>query len=306
MSTFAKIMSALAVVLVISVVLFFASLITLIGGMSKHGAGYKEPRAHITELRIEGPIMGSEAYLESIQRISEDKACKGILLRIDSPGGAVGSSQEIQTALVALKKKNKLPIVVSQGNLAASGGYYVSLAGDKIFSNPGTLTGSIGVILQFPEAQKLMEKIGVKMNTIKSGALKDVGNFARSPTPEELKYLQSVIDNTYGQFVDDIVASRKVDKAALLKIADGRVLTGSQAKEHGLVDTLGGYQEARHYLAGLAKLEGEPVVVREPPAKSWIENAVSSQSEASSLGALAETAREWLPAVRQGTYFLWK
>ncbi|HKP95450.1 MAG TPA: signal peptide peptidase SppA [Fibrobacteria bacterium] len=305
MSRFAKIMAALAVVAVIAFFLFLGSLASLFGHMADGAGAFKERRAHITELKIEGPIMGSEAYMESIQRISEDKTCKGILLRIDSPGGAVGSSQEIHSALLDLKKRKGLPIVVSQGNLAASGGYYVSLAGDRIFANPGTLTGSIGVILQFPEAQKLLDKVGVRMNTVKSGALKDVGNISRPPTPEEIRYLQAVIDNTYGQFVDDVLAGRKIGKAELLKVADGRILTGSQARDLGLVDTLGGYQEAKRYLAGLAKLEGEPVMVKEPPAKSWVEDMLASRT-ASLLGPLAAAAGDWLPSARQGTYFLWK
>jgi protease IV len=304
MSRFAKIMAALSLLAVISFFFFMGSLAGMFSHFAGAGEGLKEKRAHLTELRLEGAIMGSSDILESIRRISEDKNCKGVLLRIDSPGGAVGASQEIHSALKELKSKG-LPIVVSQGNLAASGGYYVSLAGDRIFSNPGTLTGSIGVILQFPEAEKLMDKLGVKMNTIKSGALKDVGNFARPPTAEEIRYLQSVIDNTYGQFIDDILASRKITRPELLKIADGRIMTGKQAKEYGLVDTLGGYREAERYLAGVAKLEGEPILVREPPDKTWIENMVDSKSS-SSLGSLAQAAQEWLPSVRQGTFFLWK
>ncbi|MEO7424899.1 MAG: signal peptide peptidase SppA [Fibrobacteria bacterium] len=304
MSRFAKIMSALAVLLVISGFFFLGSIASLFGRMGDAGGVFKEKRPHLTELRIDGPIMGSEAYLESIQRIGEDKACKGVLLRIDSPGGAVGSSQEICSALLGLKAKG-LPVVVSQGNLAASGGYYVSLAGDRIFANAGTLTGSIGVILQYPEAVKLMEKVGIKMNTVKSGALKDVGNFARPPTPEETRYLQAVIDNTYEQFLLDILANRKISRAQLLPIADGRVVTGKQALEYGLVDTLGGYLEAKRYLAGLAKLEGEPVMVKEPPAKSWAENMLNSKTT-SPLGPLADAAKEWLPSVRQGTFFIWK
>ena len=140
MSRFAKIMAALSAVAVICFLLFLVSLVALFANLSGGASGPKERRAHITELKLEGAIMGSDRYLESIRRISEDKNCKGVLLRIDSPGGAVGASQEIFSALKSLKSKG-LPIVVSQGNLAASGGYYVSLAGDRIFSNPGTLTG---------------------------------------------------------------------------------------------------------------------------------------------------------------------
>ena len=304
MTRFAKTMAALSVCAVIAFFFFLGSLAGLFGKLAEGATALKEKRPHLTELKLEGAIMGSEAYLESIRRIAEDKNCKGVLLRVDSPGGAVGSSQEILTALKGLKAKG-LPIVVSQGNLAASGGYYVSLAGDRIFANPGTLTGSIGVILQFPQAEKLMDKLGVKMNTVKSGALKDVGNFARPTTPEELRYLQAVIDNTYGQFIDDILASRKIERAELLKIADGRIMTGKQALGYGLVDTLGGYREAERYLAGVAKLEGEPVMLREPPEKSWVENLAGSKSS-SPLGSLALAAQEWLPSVRQGTFFLWK
>jgi protease IV len=304
MSRFAKIMSALAVVLVIAVFFFLGSLLSLFGHLGEATASLKEKRDHLTEIKVEGPILASEAYLEGIQRISQDKACKGVLLRIDSPGGAVGSSQEIFSALKTLKAKG-LPVVVSQGNLAASGGYYISLAGDRIFANAGTLTGSIGVILQFPEADKLMDKLGVRMNTVKSGALKDVGNFARATTPEELRYLQAVIDDTYGQFLDDVLANRKISRADLMKVADGRVLTGRQAKACGLVDSLGGYQEAKRYLAGLAKLSGEPVMVTEPASKTWVENMLESQG-ASALGPLAAAAKEWLPQVRQGTFFLWR
>lgn len=304
MSRFAKVMAALSVLAVISFFFFMGSVASIFAHMADGAVGLNEKRPHLTELRLEGAIIESDRYLESIRRISEDKQCKGVLLRIDSPGGAVGASQEIYSAIKALKSKG-LPIVVSQGNLAASGGYYVSLAGDRIFSNPGTLTGSIGVILQFPEAEKLMDKLGVKMNTVKSGSLKDVGNFSRPPTPEEIKYLQSVIDNTYGQFVDDILANRKITRSELLKIADGRIMTGKQAREYGLVDTLGGYREAEAYLAGVAKLEGEPVIVQEPPTKTWFENMMDSQSS-SDLGSLARAAQDWLPSVRQGTFFLWK
>jgi protease IV len=303
MSRFAKIVAVLSLLAVIAFLFFFGSLFSLFGRLAA-GGGPKESRDHLTVLKIEGAIMSPDAYLESIRRIAEDKACKGVLVRIDSPGGAVGASQEIHTALVGLKARG-LPIIVSQGNLAASGGYYVSLAGDRIFSNPGTLTGSIGVILQFPEAQRLLDKVGVKLNTVKSGDLKDVGNFSRPPTPEELRYLQSVIDNTYGQFIDDILKSRKIAKADLLRIADGRVMTGKQAREHGLVDTLGGYREAEKYLASLAKLEGEPILVKEPPERSRLEDLFGAKGE-QSLGSLLQTARAWLPEPRVGTYFLWR
>lgn len=303
MTRFSKILAVLCLLAVIAGFLFLGAVANLVGRLGE-GGGPRESRPHLTVLRIEGAIMGSETYLESIRRISRDKACKGLLVRVDSPGGAVGSSQEIRAALINLKSKG-LPVVVSQGNVAASGGYYVSLAGDRIFSNPGTLTGSIGVILQFPVAEKLLDKIGVDLKTIKSGDLKDAGNFARPPTPGEMRYLQKVIDNTYGQFIDDVLASRKIAREDLLPIADGRVMTGLQALGYGLVDTLGGYREAEHYLAGLAKIDGEPILVQEPPERSRLEELFGSRGE-QSLASLVQTARQWLPEPRVGAFFLWR
>ena len=304
MSKFLKTMLVLGVVAVIAFLFFAGAIIGAMARLAEGGMPVREKRPHITELKVEGPIMGSQLYLESIARIAQDPACKGVLLRIDSPGGAVGASQEIYSAVKALKGKH-IPVVVTQGNVAASGGYYVSLAGDRIFSNAGTLTGSIGVIFQFPGAEKLMNKIGINLWTVKSGPLKDVGNLARAPTPEELRYLQGVIDNVFEQFVGDVLANRKVERAALLKIADGRIMTGEQAKQHGLVDTLGGYQEAKAYLTSLAKLEGEPVVVQEPPKKHWLESMVESRAP-SSLGSLSRAAQGLLPVMGEGAYYLWK
>jgi len=154
------------------------------------------------------------------------------------------------------------------------------------------------------DADELMDKVGVELVTVKSGALKDIGNFSRRSSPEEIRFLQSVIDNTYGQFLDDILSSRKMKREDLLKIADGRVLTGSQALDHGLVDTLGGYQEAKAYLAGLAGLEGEPIMVKEPPEKSWIVNMMESRY-AGPQGLLSQAAA-LLPLNREGMFFLWR
>ena len=305
MSKFLKTMAVLAVTAVIA---FFFLMFAIVGAftqMAEKGSLLKEKRAHLTVLHVEGPIMGSDTYLESIQRIAKDEACKGLLVRVDSPGGAVGASQEILAALKSLKSKG-LPVVVSQGNVAASGGYYVSLAGDRIFSNAGTLTGSIGVIMQFPEARALLDKVGIDVYTVKSGALKDVGNFARKPTPEDLKYLNGVIADVYEQFIGDILANRKVSRDSLLKVADGRILTGREAVAQGLVDTIGGFHEAKAYLAGVAKLEGEPVLVREPPEKGWVENLLESSLGGPVPGSLAKAAENLLPLGRQGVFFLWK
>jgi len=301
MSKFMKTMTVLAVAAAVG---FIFLLVAIVGAFSQLGQGgslAREKRPHLTVLHIEGPIMASDAWLQSIRRISEDKACKGLLVRIDSPGGAVGASQEILSALKTLRARG-LPVAVSQGNLAASGGYYISLAGERIFSNAGTLTGSIGVIMQFPEAGGLLDKVGIDVYTVKSGELKDVGNFARKPTPKDLEYLRGVIGDVYEQFLADILANRKVEREALVQIADGRILTGKEALAHGLVDTLGGFLEAQAWLSQKAGLGKEPVLVREPPERTWVENILESRFQ----GVLTRTAESLLPLGRGGAYFLWK
>lgn len=150
-----------------------------------------------------------------------------------------------------------------------------------------------------------MDKVGVGLYTVKSGPLKDIGNYSRTPTADELKFLQSVIDNTYNQFVDDVLTSRKIERTDLLKVADGRIMTGLQAKSYGLVDTLGGYKEAESYLAKIAHLDSKLIVLHEPPEKSWAEQLMESKTS-TSLGPLAEAATAMLPQFHQGIYYLWK
>jgi protease-4 len=301
MSKFSKTMVVLAALTVLFGLFVVLAVVGVVAQLAEGGSVLKEKRPHLTVLKIEGPIMGAETYLESIHRIGQDDHCKGVLVRVESPGGAVGASQEILSALKGLRAKG-LPLVVSQGNVAASGGYYVSLAGERIFANAGTLTGSIGVIMQFPEAKELLEKVGIDVYTVKSGDLKDVGNFARKPTAEELRYLRAVIEDVYGQFVDDILANRPVERDSLMKVADGRILTGRDALAYGLVDTLGGFREAKDYLAAKAGLAGDVVLVREPPDKTWVENLLESRSP----GSFAQAAKELLPLRSEGAYYLWK
>lgn len=266
------------------------------------GTDSKKNVDHLTEFKIDGPILSADYYLKSLRRIDQDANCKGVLVRIESPGGAVGASQEIFQSLNALRQKG-IPVVVSQANIAASGGYYISLAGERIFTNPGTLTGSIGVIFQFPEAEKLMEKIGVGLRTVKSGALKDVGNIARTATPSELGYLQSVIDDVYGQFVADILDRRPISSDSLKKVADGRVLTGQQAVNWHLADTLGGYADAKAYLIQKSGLSVEAPMTQEPPMKKWYEEMLEGAPESKFQG-LAQLAERLVPEARSGLYFL--
>ncbi len=205
-------------------------------------------------LEINDVINSSDDYVRQLRALREDNTVAGILLRIDSPGGAVAPSQEIFKEVMELRRLNK-PVVVSMGNLAASGGYYVACPAFKIFANPGTITGSIGVIISFPHYYKLLNKIGVDFQVLKSGKLKDVGNPNREMTPHEKAFLQNMLDDIHSQFIEDVSEARDIDIDSLTRIADGRIFTGRQAINAGLVDTLGGFEDAVSYLK---KLVGAP------------------------------------------------
>jgi protease-4 len=181
-----------------------------------------------------------------------------VVIRIDSPGGAVAPSQEIHDAVIRLREKK--PVVASFGSVAASGGYYVAVAADSIVSPPGALTGSIGVIFSFLTADELMKKAGVQLQVFKSGPIKDVGTFHREPTEAERALLGEVIDDVYDQFVSTVVAGRGMSREEVLAIADGRIMTGRQALELGLIDRLGGLHEAVQLAAELGGIDGEPQV----------------------------------------------
>ncbi len=216
-------------------------------------------------LPVTGVITDSEATIEQLKRFAKDDSVKAIVVRINSPGGGVGPSQEIHEEI--RKLKGKKPVVSSMGAVAASGGYYIACASQKIYANPGTITGSIGVIMQFVNVKDLIEKIGIKGVVVKSGELKDTGSPVRDMTPEERQYLQAVIDNVHAQFVQAVADGRKLDVEAVRKIADGRIFSGEQAKELGLVDALGNQEDAVAEAGRMAKIEGEPRVVMPPKKK---------------------------------------
>ncbi|MDQ0231049.1 signal peptide peptidase SppA [Metabacillus malikii] len=180
-----------------------------------------------------------KTFLEQVRAAAEDDTVKGVILRVNSPGGGVVESAEIHKELKELKEKTKKPIYVSMGTQAASGGYYISTIADKIFAAPDTLTGSLGVIMQSVNYGELAEKYGVKFETIKSGPHKDIFSPTRDMTEEERKILQSMVDNAYKGFVDVIAEGRSLSEDEVRKIADGRIYDGRQAKENKLVDELG-------------------------------------------------------------------
>ena len=243
------ILAALAIYLGVAV-LFVAALLMAVaptGGGAVFGG-----RVAIVEL--EGTIVDVDALLRELKAHRDNPQVKAVVIRINSPGGVVGPTQELHAAVMRLRESRK-PVVASLGAVAASGGYYVAVAADKIYANPGTLTGSIGVIFQLPNLDGLMKKVGVDYVVVKAGRYKDIGNIARPMSPEERRILQSLLDDVHGQFISAVAAGRKLDQAQVVGFADGRIVSGAQAKDLKMVDALGGLEEA---LDGAAELAGIP------------------------------------------------
>jgi protease-4 len=246
----------------------------------------KKKKQHIAITKIEGIIAdgmdassGREEVLESLKQ-AEEYEVKALIVRINSPGGTVGASQEIYQAIKKIKEK--IPVVASFGDVAASGGVYVAMAANKIVSNPGTITGSIGVIIKSNNLTELYSKIGVSAQVIKSGDHKDILASYRPLSEEERDLLQSTIDDTYLQFVEAVAEGRGLSVEEVKSFSDGRIFSGRQAKDLKLVDELGGFQTAIDVAKGLAGIEGEPKLLHLEPEKTWRETLLGSFSKAAS------------------------
>ncbi|OGC92519.1 MAG: hypothetical protein A2W25_07430 [candidate division Zixibacteria bacterium RBG_16_53_22] len=215
-------------------------------------------------IEISGVIESSEDVVRQLKKYEEDNSIKALVIRIDSPGGGVAPAQEIYDQLLKFREKDKY-IVASMGSVAASGGFYIACAADTIFANPGTITGSIGVIFSYLVFENLMDKAGVKMEVVKSGDFKDVGSPARSLDPRERAMLQSVIDDTYDQFVNVVSERRGLDLDFVKSLANGSIFTGRQARDKALVDKLGTLDDAISLAGDMAGLGQKPRVVKERP-----------------------------------------
>lgn len=265
--------------IIIGVIIGFCVLSVIIGLATIPGrnAGKKliAGGGTIAVIRVEGVITGgrsaggflgvqagSDTIIEQIRSIEKDPNIKAVVLRINSPGGSAPAAEEIGMELERLKKKGKI-IVASMGDAAASGGYWIATKADKIFAIPSTMTGSIGVIMSLYNYQELYEKLGIENETIKSGPHKDIGSPTREMTPQEREIFQGMVDDIYTQFINTVAKGRKMDIARVKELADGRVYTGRQAKELGLVDELGNYYDALDAAAKMAGIKGENYQVKE-------------------------------------------
>jgi len=212
-------------------------------------------------VRIEGVIVDSREAIEELRKYRENPGVKAIVLRIDSPGGGVVPSQEIYAEVLKARAEGRVKVVASMGNLAASGGYYIAAATDRIVANPGTLTGSIGVIMELANVQGLLEKVGVQSLVIKSGKHKDLASPFRTMSAEDRALLQAVLDDVHDQFIQAVAAGRALKVEQVRDLADGRVFTGRQARTVKLVDELGDLQDAIKLAGKMGGIAGEPRVV---------------------------------------------
>lgn len=226
----------------------------------------------VAVLDITGIITKSDSTIKLLHTYRDDPNIKAIILRINTPGGSVAPVQEIFSELRKLDK----PLVASMGSTAASGGYYIACAADTIVANPGTLTGSIGVIMQFTKIKGLYDKVGVEHQVIKSGKFKDSGSMFRDLSEDDIAILQETVDDVYNQFVDAISESRNdtLTREEIVKLADGRIFSGRQALEHKLVDKLGNLQDAIVVAGELGKIEGKPRVIRREIRTSLLEQLI--------------------------------
>jgi protease IV len=252
-----RLLTALAVTGLVFVACFMAILGILIVERGEWALGGNR----VALVEVEGLILSSERVVHELEEHLEDAAVRAVVVRVQTPGGVVAPTQEIHDAIRRVRARGK-PVVASLGSIAASGGYYLAVAADRIVANPGTLTGSIGVLMQVAEVEGLLKKVGVRMEVIKAGRHKDLGNFSRAMTVEEREILQSLLDDMYDQFVSAVAQGRGLDRDAVLKLADGRVYSGRRAQELRLVDELGGLEDAVRAAGTLAGIVGKPRLVR--------------------------------------------
>jgi protease-4 len=245
---------------------------------------------------IEGILRNSGDTIRQLDKYEKDDNIKAVVLRINSPGGAVVPSQEIYDKVLRLKKTKK--VVVSMGSVAASGGYYIACAADRIVANPGTITGSIGVIAQFSQVEDLLEKIGLKTTVVKAGRYKDVGSPVREMTTADKSLVQDVIDDIHNQFIEAVSSNRNLSRENMENIASARIFTGRQALKAGLVDDLGNMEYAVDIATDLAGIEGKPEVIYPEKKRKSLLRYIASES----ISAISEEFR----GIGTGISYLYK
>jgi protease-4 len=241
--------------------LLFLLMVGLTAALWGHRLPWEGDRVAV--ITVEGVITDAREVIEQLGRYRDHPGVKAVVLRVNSPGGAVAPSQEMYQEILKFRRETGKPVVASMGSVAASGGYYIAAAADRIVANPGSITGSIGVLMQIPNVGGLLQKVGIKTTVIKAGDNKDLGSVTRDLTDVERRILQEVMDDVHGQFIDAVAAGRRLDRARVEPLADGRIFSGRQALALGLVDELGDLQDAVLRAGSLVGISGRPRVLQE-------------------------------------------
>lgn len=295
--------TGLATVLIIAgfgFVFFIAIILLAALVLSRDGLGGDR----IAVVNLEGVIFSSKVINEQLKMYGDDSRVKAILLRMDTPGGGVAASQEIADQVKWLRTEKGKKVVISMGAVGASGGYYVACAADKIYANPGTVTGSIGVIAEWVNYGNLLKWAQMKPEVIKSGEMKDVGSPTREITPQEREYLQGLINQMYEQFLGAVADGRKeLTREQIKKLADGRVYTGEQALREKLIDGLGNYDKVLKETAEMVGIRGEPQVVTPPKPRR---GSILDLLTATDVGELLSSGTLQPPGATLQFEYLWK
>ncbi len=247
--------------------------------------------ARIGVVRVSGVIVSSSEMIRQLRELENDPSIKVILLRINSPGGAVVPSQDVYEEIEKIRAKGK-PVIASIGTLGASGAYYIASATDYIMASPGSLTGSIGVIMELAEFKDLLDKLGIKSEVLKAGAMKDAGSPFRPMTATEQQYMQTLLSNIHAQFINDVAKGRKIPVETLRPLADGRVFTGEMALDNHLVDSLGDFQDAIEKAKKMAHLSGT-VELKEFRKKTFLDSVLSSKVSSYIAGVSGRSGGFW-------------
>lgn len=247
---------------------------------------------HIAVIPIDGVIGDDKEVLEEIRRFRDDRSVKGYVVAINSPGGAVGPSQSIYREIKRIREEDKVPVIAAISSIGASGGYYIAVAADSIYANPGSVTGSIGVIMEMPNVEPLMKKVGVSMQVIKSAEHKDIGSPFREMTPGDRDILGAMVQDVYQQFVEVVAKERKQARETILPLADGRVLSGRQALQSGLIDRLGNFNDAVAAAGRMAKLGKEPKLLYPTRKKPTLLDVLLGRAAESAVGQIMRPLEE--------------
>jgi protease-4 len=261
--------------LVIIALLFIAAAVTFNSMILNSNRSVKLTRTdQIGVIPVQGVIFDSESFIRDLNKIASNRDIRAIILHINSPGGGTVASQEMYYAVKKIKEKYDFPVVSVLSTLGASGGYYLALASDSIYAMPGTMTGSIGVIMDFPEWTEAMEKIGVRMNVVKSGEYKDTGSPYREFTDQDKAYYQDLVNDVYDQFKMAVAESRHMEMSHVEKLSNGKVYSGRQALKLGLIDHIGTLQDAVDDLTHQLGLSDKPQIIRPKEEKMTLYNLI--------------------------------